>query len=381
MVEKVCDYSICTGCGLCASQCPKKCISMEIHGSLGHLYPKIEQTICIDCGLCKKNCPALNPIERHKASVAYAAWSKDEKDYKTSTSGGVASVLTQHVLSQGGVVYGCAMLPDIEVKHIRIDKPEDAYILKGSKYVQSNIVNILPSLKKDIKDGRRTLFIGTPCQVAAVKKMFKEQPYNLLLVDLICHGVPSLDILKKHIHKVADYPHYDNILFRDTSYAVIVKVGGNIVYRCALKQPRYKDWYINSFFDGYTCRESCYNCRYACPERISDITIGDFWGLGKAIPADEIPPHPYGCSVVLPNTKWGEEVIHQIASKMNLYERTVEEAVNGNDQLKRPTPFVKRKKLFRILFPYIGTLAYRLVIIDKYFKYNLKRIGRNILKK
>ena len=354
---------------------------MDIDDSLGHLYPKINQDVCIDCGLCQKNCPALHPLEKKKANVSYAAWSKDEEDYRTSTSGGAASILTQHVLSKGGVVYGCAMLPDIEVKHIRIDKPEDAWKLKGSKYVQSNIVEVISPLKKDVKDGRLALFIGTPCQVAAIKKLFKAQPDNLLLVDLICHGVPSLEILRRHIHRIADYPHYDDVMFRDSSYAVIVKVNGGLVYRCSLKNPRYKDWYINTFFDGYTCRDSCYSCRYACPERGSDITIGDFWGLGKSIPADEIPPHPYGCSVILPNTPKGKDTIQLISPKINLYERTVNEAVSGNDQLKRPTPFGRRKKLFRILFPYIGTSAYRLVIIDKYLKYNLKRVARKLLRK
>lgn len=380
-MKNVCSYDICTACGLCAAQCPKKCILMDIDDSLGHLYPIINQDACIDCGLCQKNCPALHPLELKKAETAYAAWSKDEEDYRTSTSGGAASVLTQHVLSQGGVVYGCAMLPDIEVKHIRIDKSEDARKLKGSKYVQSNIVDVISPLMKDVKDGRLTLFIGTPCQVAAVKKLFKAQPDNLLLVDLICHGVPSLEILRKHVHKVADYLHYDNIIFRESSYIVVVVVDGRIVYRRPFNQPRYKDWYINSFFDGYTYRESCYSCQYACPERVSDITIGDFWGLGKSFPADEIPPHPYGCSVILTNSQKGKDTIQQISPKINLYERTVNEAVSGNGQLKRPTPFGRRKKIFRILFPYIGTSAYRLVIIDKYLKYNLKRIARKILRK
>lgn len=381
-MKKVCDYKICTGCGLCAAQCPKKCISMDIDDSLGHLYPKISQDVCIDCGLCQKNCPAIHPLELKKADTAYAAWSKDEDDYKSSTSGGAASVLSQYVLSQKGVVYGCAMLPDIEVKHIRVDRLEDVWKLKGSKYVQSNIVEAIPTLKKDVNEGRLTLFVGTPCQVAAIKKLFKEQPDNLLLVDLICHGVTSLDILKKHVHRVANYPNYDKIVFRDSSSILIeIIVKGNSIYRVPFNKPRYKDWYINTFFDGYTYKNSCYTCRYACPERVSDITIGDFWGLGKKTPADEIPSHPYGCSVILPNTQKGKDTIHQVAPKINLYERTVEEAVNGNDQLRFPSPLGKRKRFFRILFPYIGTSAYRLAVIDKYMKYSLKRIIKKIIRK
>ena len=203
-----------------------------------------------------------------------------------------------------------------------------------------------------------------------------------MLVDLICHGVPSVELLRKHVHKVAKFPHYDNVIFRENSYiVVVVVVGGRVVYRQPFNKPRYKDWDINSFFDGYTYRDSCYQCRYACPERISDITIGDFWGLGKSVPADEIPPHPNGCSVVLPNSDKGKEVILQVSEKMNLYKRAVDEAVGGNDQLRHPCPFGRRKKLFRFLFPYIGASAYRLVMLDRYLRYNIRRIARKILKK
>ena len=378
-MEKVCEYNICTGCGLCAAQCPKNSISMEMLNSFGHLYPVINQDTCIDCGLCINKCPAIHAPKLEKPATAYAAWSKDEEDYKSSTSGGVASVLSQHIISKGGVVYGCAMLPDIEVKHIRVGRQEDLPKLKGSKYVQSSIVDVIPQLKKDVKEGKLTLFIGTPCQVAAIKNIYKEQPENLYLVDLICHGVPSKEILKKHVHKVAKYSHYDNIIFRESSYIVVVVVDGKVVYRRPFNRPRYKDWYINTFFDGYIYRDSCYQCHYACPERISDITIGDFWGLGKHIPADEIPPHPNGCSVMLPMTEKGRELIDTVSVHMNMYEREVHEAVSGNDQLKRPCPLTRRIRLFRLMFPYVGRPAYKLVIFDKYIRYQLVKVKRSII--
>lgn len=381
-MDKVCEYKDCTGCGLCSAQCPKKCISMESGNQFGHLFPKIDQAICIDCGLCQKNCPAIHPVEQRQPLAAYAAWSRDDDDYKSSTSGGAASVLSQHVISKGGVVYGCAMLPDIDVRHIRIDNIDDLYKLKGSKYVQSNVTDIYPQLRKDINDGRLTLFTGTPCQVAAVKNMFKEQPENLILVDLICHGVPSLHMLRQHIKNVANYSHYDTVLFREGNgiYVIAVVVDGKEVYRRYFNMPRYKDFYINSFFDGYTFRDCCYNCRYACPQRVSDITIGDFWRLGKVIPADYIPEHPHGISVMLPSTEKGKNLIEAITSKMNLYKRSVDEAVGGNDQLRFPTTINKRKIIFRSLYPVMGSSAYYLAVMDKYLNYNLKRLIKKLVK-
>lgn len=382
-MSAICNHRDCTGCGLCVASCPKKCISMEPDNRFGHLFPKVNQSACIDCGLCQKNCPVLHPVEQIDPLTVYAAWSKDEDDYKSSTSGGAASVLSRHVLSKGGVVYGCAMLPDIDVRHIRIDNVNDLSKLKGSKYVQSTVTDIYPQLRNDVCEGRLTLFIGTPCQVGAVKNMFKPQPENLILVDLICHGVPSLHMLKQHVKRVANYPHYDKVIFREGNgiYVIIVVVDGKEVYRRYYNKLHFKDFYINSFFEGYIFRDSCYKCSYAYAKRISDITIGDFWKLGKRISADYIPEHPYGCSLVLPSTKKGKQLIEEISVKMNLYERTVEEAVEGNDQLRHATMFDRRKKLFRLLYPYLGSYAYKLAIMDRYMKYNIKRVIRKVVKK
>ena len=311
--------------------------------------------------------------------MAYAGWSKDTEDYRTSSSGGAASVLSQTVLSQGGVVYGCAMLPDMEVRHIRVDKPEDIWKLKGSKYVQSSIAPIIPSLKKDVKAGRETLFIGTPCQVAAIRNLYENQPNNLFLIDLICHGVPSVALLREHVvRKVGTVP-VETVFFRQGKVICLgIVVSGKVVYKRAFDSPRYKDWYINTFFDGYTFRDSCYQCQYACPERVSDMTIGDFWGLGKIVPAIEIPPHPDGCSVLLPNTEKGRDLVDRISAQMYLYERTLAEAISGNEQLRHPYPMDLRKKAFRKFYPHIGRLAYYGVIADRYLGAQGNRIRKKL---
>lgn len=143
-MKTICSPKDCTGCGLCVSECPQKCISMVSIGSLEHLSPHINTNKCNNCGFCKKHCPSINNAKKEKIHAAYAAWSKDEKEYKSSSSGGAASVFSKFIVSKGGVVYGCAILPNIEVKHIRVDRLEDLEKLKGSKYVQSSIIEIFP---------------------------------------------------------------------------------------------------------------------------------------------------------------------------------------------------------------------------------------------
>lgn len=350
-MKTICEQHLCTGCGLCATLCPTSSIMMKT-GKLGHLFPIIDNEKCINCGLCTKKCPSINPIEFSMPQHAYAAWSKDEYDYRSSTSGGVSSVLSQFIIRQGGVVYGCTVLPGARIEHIRIDHEEDLYKIKGSKYVQSSIVGILPQIKKDVRDNRLVLFIGTPCHVAAVKRLFKDIPDNLFLVDLVCHGTPSQQSLSSYLKPQIPIETIDDIKFRsDKNYIINVYSNNSIVYT---SPDRHKDYYLGAFYDGYSLRESCYQCRYAKSKRGSDITIGDFWGLGKESSCDEIPEHKYGISLVLPNTDKGQIFFHDISHFMNVFERPISEAIHGNQRLVHPVEKTKGMYIYRFLQPLLG---------------------------
>lgn len=140
---------------------------------------------------------------------------------------------------------------------------------------------------------------------------------------------------------------------------------------------RYEDLYYNTFIDGFTYRDSCFNCHYAKPERVSDITIGDFWGLGNETDDNYIPKHPYGISCVLPLTEKGKRLISIVKDKLNIYERPVTEAINGNDQLRFPKKKNLRIKFFRRIHKYIGVdAAYKLCVCDKIVKYKIRKIIR-----
>lgn len=380
---KLASEDTCTGCSTCASVCAHQAISMQ-RGRMNHLYPVIDANKCIECSRCVSLCPSINKVEQNPIRKAYAAWAIDEKEYKTSVSGGMASVISRFIISQGGVVYGCAMLPNIVVKHIRVDNEDDLNKLKGSKYVQSDISEVFSQIKVDIKNAKQTLFIGTPCQVAAIKRMYKKQPSNLYLIDLICHGVPSLETLKNHIYHVApSKEQYQNITFRSNEgYCLVVENTLGEMYRRTLKQQVLgEDNYIGMFYRGYAYRESCYTCQYANSKRVGDITIGDFWGLGSEAHADYIKEHPYGCSVVLPCTDKGMELLNTVKADINYYERSISEAVNGNAQLQHPFYTSAKIRLFRMVqrnieCPYI----YKIINIDVFACYWMGKIIRKCKK-
>ena len=354
---EVAEHSDCTGCGLCVHACPGQCIAWE-RKELGHEYPVIDSSRCIECGLCKKVCPVFSKPRRKTPYVAYAGWAKDEEEYRSSTSGAAAALLSKAVLQKGGVVYGCTALPGLSIEHVRVDRESDVSRLKGSKYVKSDLSGVFAPLKEDISQGKEVLFIGTPCQVAAVANLNPSRPANLFLIDMVCHGVPSQAFLREYFsgdlkvspEKIATVRFRKDNEVRTEAF----DSQGNVLYRSSeYRTDRRKDPYYGCFMKGYSFRESCYHCAYSCPERVSDMTIGDFWGLGRMYPCN-LPPHDYGVSLLMPLTGKGDLLMDMVRDKMHLFERPVDEAIQGNDHLRFPLTKSSAAGLFRKLYPTLG---------------------------
>lgn len=331
MIDKVCDLNKCTGCFACANACPVGAIQM-LPGKIGHLFPTILDK-CIECNKCIKTCPVNNPVELQKPIKTLAFWIKDDEEHQTSTSGGAAACFTNYILEEGGTVYGCASLPHGVIEHIRIDKKEDAFKLKGSKYVHSHINNTYQLIKADLKSGKKVLFIGLPCQVAGLKRYIGKENANLFAIDLICHGVPSQQVLFEYIESLGiKRDEVSVVAFREAkgSYLTIKSSGRSVYYK-----NECKDLYYMAFNDNLCFRDSCFTCRYSAPERVGDLTIGDFWGLGKQEPFN-YTPHGH-VSVVLVNNSKGELLMKSCSDKYEAVERSLDEAVAGNHNLKSPS--------------------------------------------
>lgn len=333
----------CYGCFACMSKCPKQCISIE-KDKLGHLYP-LASIECIECNACLKVCPSINTIKLNKPIDVYAAVGKNSKIIEKSSSGGIATILSREIISSGGVVYGCAFQKNFHFKHIRCDNIEDLENLKGSKYVQSDISEVYFSIKNDLKHNKKVLFIGTPCQTAAIKIYFNDNTL-LYTVDLICHGVPSLDILKISIPPYINKAKIDSIKFRTKEkYQLALFENSRLLYT----RPLSKDFYLKGFFTSLFNRESCFSCQYTTKNRIGDITLGDFWGLN-----DFNLKNNKGISLCIINTDKGKTLYSAINKNIFSTRHNIDEALKGNKPLNHPSSKTLNVKLFRLLYPVLG---------------------------
>ena len=316
----------CTGCMACSNSCPKQCVSF-ILGGTGHLYPKVDKSKCINCGRCEKVCPILS-LSREKSikSKPYAAWTKDDNLRLHSSSGGFFAQVATEFIENGGVVCGATMF-GTRVKHIIVDSVLDIPRLQGSKYLQSDMTNVFNRLKDILKEGKRVLFSGTPCQVAAIYNFIPSHLWeNLTTIDLICHGVPSplaMDIFEKTCENGID--RIDS--FRDKTWNPWNKGYGmtHVSHSGEKVRSKTKDnLFLSLFSYNKVLRPSCYHCQFQQGlQRHSDVTIGDFWGI-KRFPEQ----HEIGISLVISHSKKAEELLK--SPFLNKHVSNWQESLPGN---------------------------------------------------
>lgn len=338
-LTSLCNENDCTGCFACENVCRNSAI-IQVKNDDGFLYPKILHDKCISCNLCKRICPVLNPIKKFEKGQVYAAWSKDETIRNQSSSGGMFSVFANAIFKEKGIVVGASLCADGYVRHIAISEENQMSLLRGSKYVQSLVCSDIYNQMADyLAQGRKVLFSGTPCQVAAVQKIFKRYSSLLYTIDLVCHGVPSPDFFANFYSKLKKkVPNMVSYQFRDYNNWLVctnvnVNVNGKICNRYLYGSPTF---YQDAFLKGYLHRENCYHCQYTTIERISDITLADFWGIGTKKPIDS--NYKSGCSMVSINTIKGKSLMDAVKEKVFYEIRDIQETINGgNEHIIMPT--------------------------------------------
>lgn len=326
----LCDDCSCTQCFACQDVCPKKCIYLK-ESKDGFSIPFINRDICVECGACMSVCHRINPsVVYRKPIKVLACWTRILEEREKSSSGGAFSVFARYILNKGGIVYGACMCDDLKVRHVAVEKTSDLYLIQGSKYVQSFLGDTYRQVKNNLVEGRVVLFSGTPCQVAGMYNYLRKQYDNLYTCDVVCHGVPSQKAFDIYIDRIGLQGKCQNFIFRFTKGwgFRLSKQKSRASQAIPIMPP--KAYFLRAFTKGLMFSESCYNCAYAKPERVSDFTLGDFWGLGDKIPFNH--PKNKGVSCLLLNSEKAVQMC-DACKDLQFEERSLDEAVEGNYNL------------------------------------------------
>ena len=365
----------CCGCGACQNKCPVDAITMEMNGE-GFFEPVVDNDKCINCGACQRVCPVLHKEHSNSDNPRrYAITVTDESVLNYSSSGGAFTLLAEEFLKEGGYVVGAAFTQDFDVHHVIINSIEQLDSLRRSKYVQSDQEFCYRETEKLLKEGKKVLYSGCPCQIAGLMNFLGKEYPTLYTIDLLCHGVPSPKVFKEHLDNTYNMEDVADIDMRSrdgwgTTFNVIHK-DGNVE-----KHHTRRNIYQRSFLNDLISRRSCYSCEFTHLPRYADFTLGDNWNAKKMKLG---LPYEKKSSIVLVNNDralslW-ESVIKSSTKKIecrdltesfgikdlnkNVYEPIVTSMDKREEFYKKYTNMNFEEAAYKTMYPYnVGLILY-----------------------
>lgn len=336
----------CNGCTACACACPKGAIEM-VEDTEGFIYPSIIDKKCIKCGKCLRICSNYS-IKDDRKYIAYAGVNESEDILSKSTSGGVFSALVDKLfLEKDSVCYGVAYNDELEVVHTKATTIGEASKFYGSKYVRSNILGVYKSIKNDLKEGKKVLFTGTPCQCHGLTVYLNKDYENLVICDIICHSNPSPKVFSKYIKaleqkedsKICKYTFRSKTNGWNNPIPIVQFQNGKTVPESS---------FSTAFARVLISRPCCHDCKFVKPFNYADITIGDFWGVDKLT---DIKDYQNGISLILANTKKGINFLNDIRG-VKLYKLDDDIDVFKYNHKMPEKPHRNREKFFKKIDKY-----------------------------
>ena len=345
------QYDNCIGCQACVDFCPKKAISFQ-YDNWGEGKAVVDPAICNNCGLCETRCPALHSTFNPAVKKVYAAYST--KNRSTGSSGGIFYELASKFISDGGVVFGAAFDSNLKLVHIKASNISELAPLCKSKYLHSDMSGIYNEIAACLKIGQRVMFVGTPCQVSAVKNTFIKYKGQLLLIDFLCHGTGTqkcFDLCiaeeeKKQKGKIVDFTFRAKTRNAEHSFRYKLLRSGRLktVSGYSFEFPYYFSYLQYGIFN-----DACYTCPYAKEERVGDITLGDFWGIQKH---NKRLSDIEGVSMLSVNTEKGHMAIEIIRDCCSFFEYPIETASSANEAFRQCVSakcWEQKRELARVL--------------------------------
>ncbi len=366
----VTDKEDCCGCSACKNICPVNAIEMK-EDKEGFKYPDIDNSKCINCGKCKRVCPIINVQKEVKIEQrAYAVNNKDNIVRKESTSGGAFTAIGKYIIKNNGIVYGASFDDKYNVVHSKSTNIEELKKYRNSKYVQSDINTTFSEVKKYLDNGRLVCFSGTPCQIEGLSFFLQKDYVNLLLVDVVCRAVPSPKIFREYLkyiqEKYLNNEKVDSVKFRSKDkygykYTMMKITSKNNIYEEGIE----KDSYLRAFFNGFSIRPSCGNCKFKKRYRVSDITLWDCFNIEDF---DKKLDDNIGTTRILIHTEKGNNIFDSIKSNLEYVKIKPEKAIIRSRELTRSTKINSNRS------EYMKDLQKMKMedLINKYFKINSK---------
>ena len=364
----------CCGCGVCVDSCPKECIKM-VRSPYGYLIPSVNMDECIKCNLCNKNCPTLNtPRKKIDNHQVYSAFNRKPEIREKGSSGSVFYLLAAEILDKNGIVYGAAFDEKLRLQHMKVETRQDLWPLLKSKYIQSNTVGVFRKIKKDLLNEKTVLFVGSPCQSSALYNFIPDKlKANLFIVDFICHGVPAQELFDRSItsYEKRKKCHVDKFMFRvkgkrHSRYYQIDytdKNGNKCIERGDYSNyPYYSGYYLYHCF-----RQSCYRCKYVGMERVSDLTIADFWGI--TILNQSVRDEKKGYSMVIENSEKGKILFDTIKESLVWEQYSIEDAVRSNSCYTKSAKDTYMGKSFRWSYKHLPYSVVEKLFFSKWLSY------------
>lgn len=362
----------CCGCAACVQRCPKKCINL-VEDSEGFLYPEVDVENCIECGLCEQVCFFYNRNDSVIPLMVLAVKNRNVEERLNSSSGGVFVALSKYIIKEKGVVFGAVFDNHWEVKHTHTDKLSGVHAMMRSKYLQSRIENSYIDAEHFLKEGRKVLFSGTPCQIAGLHSFLRKDYPNLLTVDFLCHGVPSPGVWRRYLDETF-FRTANKMNVGDNAVSCLSKNDISTIAKITFRDKKYYGWnmycfvvygvpfsmgeerevillsdkyhenpYMRGFLSDIYLRPSCYQCKCKNGLSHSDITIADFWGIDKLMPDFD---DNKGVGLVLLNTRLGKDVFGCL--DMEVRKSTLKDAKRFNNGFKENLkPHSRRDEFFR----------------------------------
>lgn len=341
----------CIGCQACLDMCPSNAIRFEFD-EWGEGRAAVDAEKCSNCGLCDKICPAKNKTLNASAAKAFAVVSKNNRN--TGSSGGVFYELAKRFIEKGGVVVGASFTLDLKLVHSVASRVEDLLPLCKSKYIHSDMSGVYSRIREYLASGVNVMYVGTPCQVSAVKNLFLgKYKDRLFLVDFLCHGSGTQKVFDACIREEEKRRNGKITWFQFRSKSR--KAEHSFTYSIRLNNGKNKTVsgysfefpYYNSYLKYTIFCDACYSCEYSQNSRVGDITLGDFWGIQKY---NKQLNDKHGVSMVSVNNERGEAAFGELRECCDIVEYPIECATLTNQSFNAPVPYPKRKtELKRIL--------------------------------